>query len=115
MEFAFASMGPTLRWLALIIIFIGVLAALGITYLLASLPGKLARNNNHPQAEAINICGWLGLPSGIIWVAALVWAYLKSSPGQETDAVTMANQIKALEDMVSLLEANEAKPAGGQP
>ena len=82
MEYPFASMGPTLEWVALGIIFIGLLAALGIAYTLASLPGKMARARNHPQAEAINICGWLGLPSGVFWLFALVCAlYRHGSTG----------------------------------
>ncbi len=72
MEFSFASMGPTLEWVALGIIFVGLLAVLGGAYTLGSLPGKIARARNHPQADAINICGWLGLPSGIFWLPALV-------------------------------------------
>ena len=43
---------------------------------LATIPGRKARERKHPQAEAINILGWLGLPTGGLgWVIALTWAY----------------------------------------
>ena len=109
MEYAFASMGPTLEWVALGVIFIGLLAVLGAAYTLASLPGKLARGRNHPQAEAINICGWLGLPSGVFWLFALVWAYYRpDSPGQ-IDSTALAQQIAKLESVVSLLEQRKVE------
>ena len=45
---------------------------------LGSLPGKKAAERNHPQAEAINILGWLGLLfGGVGWMVALVWAHTK--------------------------------------
>ncbi len=45
---------------------------------LGKLPGAKAHERNHPQAEAINILGWLGLfLGGVGWVVALVWAYTK--------------------------------------
>jgi hypothetical protein len=43
-----------------------------------SLPGRQAAQRNHPQAEAINTLGWLGLLfGGVGWVAAMVWAQMK--------------------------------------
>ena len=109
MEYAFASMGPTLEWVALGIIFIGLLAALGIAYTLASLPGKIARGRNHPQAEAINICGWLGLPSGVFWLVALIWALLRPGSNGQADKSALAEQIEKLEALVSLLEQRKVE------
>ena len=56
-----------------------VLGFLGVLVFveLGSLPGKKAAQRNHPQAEAINILGWLGLLfGGVGWMVALVWAHL---------------------------------------
>lgn len=45
---------------------------------IGSLPGKKAHERNHPQAEAINVLGWVGLLlGGVGWMVALVWAYMK--------------------------------------
>ena len=59
-----------------------ILVALGFLGLmiflwLGSLPGKTAAQRNHPQAEAINVLGWVGLAfGGVGWIVALTWAYM---------------------------------------
>ncbi|MHA1164397.1 MAG: DUF3302 domain-containing protein, partial [Alphaproteobacteria bacterium] len=53
---------------AIIVLVILLLAAVAIWIVLAMLPGKIAKSRNHPQAEAINIGGWLGaLLAGVAW------------------------------------------------
>ncbi len=45
---------------------------------LAAMPGQKATERGHPQAEAINILGWIGLLfGGAPWLVALVWAYTR--------------------------------------
>ena len=105
MGFAFAPLGPTLHWLALVFIFAFLLIGLAIVIVLAALPGQIAARRGHPQAEAINICGWVGLPTGFFWVAALVWAYL--NPREDIDATgRLADHVARLETAVALIEAN---------
>ena len=42
---------------------------------LASMPGKTARERGHPQADAINMLGWIGLLLGVgPWLVAMVWS-----------------------------------------
>jgi hypothetical protein len=49
--------------------------------MLGGLPGRIAIERHHRQADAIRIMGWLGLlTGGIVWVAALVWAYMTPRP-----------------------------------
>ncbi len=62
----------------LVVLVVLALVGLGVFVELGSLPGKKAAERNHPQAEAINILGWLGLLfGGVGWVAAMVWAQMK--------------------------------------
>ncbi len=72
-----------------------VLGLLGVLVFveLGSLPGKKAAQRNHPQAEAINILGWLGLLfGGVGWMLALVWAHMKPvfAPVEQAPAVGTA-------------------------
>ncbi len=61
-----------------IILILLVLLLIWIFVGLAKLPGQKAVERNHPQAEAINVLGWLGLLlGGVGWVVALVWAHTK--------------------------------------
>ncbi|MFW2392123.1 MAG: DUF3302 domain-containing protein [Alphaproteobacteria bacterium] len=63
---------------AIIVLLILIVAAIAIWVVLAMLPGKIAAKRNHPQAEAINIGGWLGaILGGVFWPIFLVWAFTK--------------------------------------
>jgi hypothetical protein len=71
---------------------------------IAQFPGKKAKERNHPQADAINILGWIGpLLGGVGWVVALVWAYTNpvlavvqagATPAQVGEAVQEAVEKK---------------------
>ena len=43
---------------ALIVLIVLIAAGLGIWAMLGMFPGKIARARNHPQADAIAVCGW---------------------------------------------------------
>jgi hypothetical protein len=61
---------------ALIVLIVLIAAGLGIWALLGAYPGKIARERNHPQADAIAVCGWWGaITLGILTPLAFVWAY----------------------------------------
>lgn len=72
----------------------GVIVALFL-YLLfffGDLPGKIARERGHPQADAINVCSWIGLVAGGVgWVIALVWAYTRPVGVTVTPKLAAAN------------------------
>ncbi len=114
MEFQFESLGPLLRSVVLVFLIGFTLALLALVVVLAALPGRIARSSNHPQADAVNICGWLGLPTGILWVIAMVWAYLRSPADVESklsaidDRNQLDNQLAALEQAVSSLELSQS-------
>jgi hypothetical protein len=55
---------------ALIVLIVCGLAA---WTLLGMYPGKIARQRNHPQADAINVCGWWGaITMGILTPLAFI-------------------------------------------
>jgi type VI protein secretion system component VasK len=96
-----------------------LLAAIAfIAVKLGALPGKIARSRNHPQAEAINVCAWLGLITlGLAWPIALVWAYTRPAQvavtdekgnGEITSAIgEISERLRALEKKVSNLTTQE--------
>ena len=64
---------------ALVVLIVLVMAVVGCWVLLAVAPGRIARARNHPQAEAINVCGWWGaITLGILSPLAFIWAYTRS-------------------------------------
>ncbi|NOQ14284.1 MAG: DUF3302 domain-containing protein [Methyloprofundus sp.] len=64
----------------LLILFSVIIIALAVIFV-HTMPGKIARSRNHPQAEAIEITSLLGLLVFPLWMAALIWAYIKPTQG----------------------------------
>lgn len=61
---------------ALIVLITLVLSGIAVWVILGMLPGKIARQRNHPQADAIAICGWWGvITMGLLLPVAWIWAY----------------------------------------
>ncbi|QOL27180.1 DUF3302 domain-containing protein [Thalassotalea sp. LPB0316] len=88
-----------------------IVAALAIVVALCKIPGKIAKDNNHPQAEAINVAGWLGLllSFGVIWVIAIIWA--KTKP-VTTNVPSEIEDIKAsIAQLQKQLEAKQGDDA----
>lgn len=67
---------------ALIVLIVLIVAAIIVWIVLGMMPGKIARQRSHPQAEAINVCGWWGVISmGVLLPLAFIWAYT-NPPGR---------------------------------
>ena len=65
-----------LDYFALAVLLILVTAAVVIWVLLGIMPGRIARERNHPHADAISVCGWWGvLTMGLLLPVAYIWAY----------------------------------------
>lgn len=56
---------------ALIFILIGFMA---VVLFFLGLPGRIAKQRNHPDADAVNLMGWLGFLGVVPWIQALIWA-----------------------------------------
>ena len=67
-----------LQFFALIVLSVIVLSVVGLWVALGRMPGQIARARNHPQAEAISVCGWWGVITlGLLLPLAFIWAYTK--------------------------------------
>lgn len=108
MDYAFESLGPTLRYVVLVFMLTFAAIALIMIVLLAAFPGQIAKRTGHPQANAINVCGWLGLPTGVLWVVAMVWAFTtrpsSASSSQSLAPNELDGQLTRLEHSIQQLE-----------
>jgi len=72
-----------LDYFAFVVLFVLTAAGLVAAVFLGSLPGKIAADRGHPQADAIRLAGWLGLLTlGLLFPIALIWAYTRPSGSQ---------------------------------
>ena len=85
---------------ALIVMGVILAAMIWLVVLIGPLPGKIARERGHPQADAIYVLGWIGVITlGVGWLIALVWAYTK--PFGDAALQTRINE---LEDEIARLK-----------
>jgi hypothetical protein len=88
-------------------------AAIGGAFLLIlGLPGKIAIARKHPEADAVNLMGWVGFLGVVPWIQALIWAF------KPTDVVDIRRfpreeQVAIEEDIVRITgkPASTASPA----
>lgn len=117
MQFTHQGFGPFLEWLTLVILATTPVFAAVLVYKLASLPGVIARSRRHPQAAAINICGWMGVVTGFLWPVAMVWAYLNPRErlaGRNDQASSVQARLMALSQRFSDVEARLRTGSGAQ-
>jgi hypothetical protein len=98
--------GPAmiLNILALFVMLVLIVVILVLAAWIGRAPGKIARQRNHPQAEAISVCGWIGLITlGPPWIVAMVWAFTK--PRAAASSEDSAQRIAALEEEIQRLRS----------
>lgn len=94
---------------ALIVMIVVLAAVIWLVVMLGPLPGKIARDRDHPQADAIYVLGWIGVITlGVPWFIALVWAYTR--PFGDTQ---LRARISELEHELADLKCTQSKPGGG--
>ena len=94
---------------ALIVLTVIIASGVFVFVLLGTMPGKIAKQRNHPRAEAIAIGSWLGLClGGVFWAFFLVWAFME--PKETADDQT--DKIAQLETRLAALEARLASDGG---
>jgi hypothetical protein len=80
-----------MTFLAMIVIGVGFIVSL---VLLMGLPGKIAYARKHPDAEAVNVMGWVGFLAIVPWIQAFIWAFkptdiidIRRTPKEEREAI----------------------------
>lgn len=62
-------------FLTFLVIMALVGAFLTVAVFVLGLPGRIAIARKHPDADAINMMGWLGFLAIIPWMQAFIWAF----------------------------------------
>jgi hypothetical protein len=113
MGFTLQGAGPFLHWMTLGVLAVAPVLIGFIIYKLGSLPGDIARSREHPQADAINICGWMGIITIALWPIALVWAHLVPSapitgptPARHQDNTALLAKLRQAAARLTEIERN---------
>lgn len=94
-----------------IVLLITIATVVGVFVLMGVWPGKVASQNNHPQAEAIKIGSWVALIMGFaLWPAVLVWAYIKPV---DKNTSKFNEKMIALETRLNQLESTQVESNKG--
>jgi hypothetical protein len=68
-------------WIVLVVLACSTIA---VIFIMAMLPGIIARSRKHPWAHAVSVAGWITLFFGfVLWPVALIWAYVDVPAGEE--------------------------------
>ena len=81
--------------------------------ILGMLPGKIARQRQHPQAQAIQVASWLALIFGFAaWPFVLVWAYLRpvTKPVDKPGDNDIRHKVVELNSHIEAAMEGEQKP-----
>jgi len=71
-------------WVVLVVL---AASAIGVIAIAGYLPGYVARNRDHPWAQAVTVAGWITLLFGFaLWPLALIWAYVDIPAARKRDA-----------------------------
>ena len=62
-------------YLTFLVIVALLVAFLVIAVFVLGLPGRIAIARKHPDAEAVNLMGWLGFLAVVPWMQAFIWAF----------------------------------------
>ena len=83
-----------LTFLCVFVLGVGFVVALVV---ILGLPGKIAYARKHPEAEAVNLMGWLGFLAVVPWIQAFIWAFkptnvidIRRTPAEEQKAIDEA-------------------------
>ena len=94
-------------WVVLVVIIASVVV---VFVVLGMLPGKIAQERQHPQAQAIQVASWLALIFGFAaWPFVLVWANLRpvARPLDQPEDEAVRQRIADLEARIAELESAE--------
>src|SRR5271154_4203418 len=103
-------------YLTFLVIFALVGAFLAVVVFVLGLPGRIAIARKHPDADAINMMGWLGFMAVVPWMQAFMWAF------KPTDVVDIryfpTQERQNIDEMLARMKGKtepEKKPESKEP
>ena len=90
-------------------LFVIVATGLATAIFVLGLPGRIAIARHHPDADAVNLMGWIGFLAVVPWIQALIWAF---KPTNVVDLRYLPEeQQRHTEEMLARLAGKQPSPA----
>ena len=90
-------------------LFVIVASFLGAVVFILGLPGRIAIARRHPEADAVNLMGWIGFLAVVPWIQALMWAF---KPTDVVDIRYLPEERKRdTDEMIARLAGKDRSPA----
>lgn len=107
--FELQSAGTMLDIIVLPIIFVvPILALLGL-FIIGRIPGEIAAARGHRWAKAVNVAGWMGLLTLVLWPIALIWAFMSPADSDVQPAAASPEELGRMLDVVGQLNESVAQ------
>lgn len=91
------------------VLLVAGIGAMTVIVLMAGLPGRIAIARKHPEAEAVQLMGFLGFLPVLPWVQAFIWAF---KPTEVVDIRRFPKEERlATEAEIARLKGESAPPA----
>lgn len=72
---------------AILVFVVLAASAIAVFCIMGWMPGHIARQRNHPWAQAVGVAGWITLIFGfVLWPVAFIWAYVDVPARREREA-----------------------------
>jgi len=92
-----------------VVLFLLVMSGLIFLVWLAGLPGRIAIQRKHPDAEAVKVMGYAGFLTVVAWMQAFIWAF------KPTDIVDIrrfpAEEAKGIDEDIARLSGKPVAAA----
>jgi len=62
-------------YVTFVALFVIAAAFIAVLILILGLPGRIAIARKHPEADAVNVMGWVGFLAVVPWIQAFIWAF----------------------------------------
>src|SRR5271170_7964794 len=86
---------------------------LAVVVFILGLPGRIAIARNHPEADAVNVMGWVGFLAVVPWIQAFIWAF------KPTTVIDIRNlpqeEQRETEAMIAQLTGKAESPNNASP
>src|SRR6478609_758551 len=100
-------------YVTFVALFVVAAAFLTAAVFILGLPGRIAIARNHPEADAVNLMGWIGFLAVVPWIQAFIGAF---KPTTVIDIRYLPeDELRETKAMIARLKGEASVPGAERP